>query len=68
MGEWNDCLYNDIMHLKRNVIESLEDQGSKKKPVWGDRQRNILRKNSNLNLTHIRMFLYLGTRRAFSII
>ncbi len=23
MGEWNDCLHNDIMHLKRNVIDEL---------------------------------------------
>jgi hypothetical protein len=23
MGEWNDCLYNDIMHFKRNVIDEL---------------------------------------------
>jgi hypothetical protein len=23
MGEWNDCLYNDIMYLKRNIIEIL---------------------------------------------
>ncbi len=23
MGEWNDCLYNDIMYLKRNIIEVL---------------------------------------------
>ena len=23
LGEWNDALYNDIMHLYRNVIESL---------------------------------------------
>lgn len=23
LGEWNDCLYNDIMYLKRNLIEPL---------------------------------------------
>lgn len=27
IGEWNDCLYNDIMYLKRNVIEYLIEQG-----------------------------------------
>ena len=27
IGEWNDCLTNDIMHLKRNIIERLMDQG-----------------------------------------
>ncbi len=23
IGEWNDCLHNDIMHLKREVIEAI---------------------------------------------
>ena len=27
IGEWNDCLYNDIMHLKRNIADHLIDQG-----------------------------------------
>ena len=27
IGEWNDTLYNDIMHLKRNVIEPLQEEG-----------------------------------------
>lgn len=27
MGEWNDLLYNDIMYLYRNVIESLLENG-----------------------------------------
>ncbi len=26
-GEWNDALHNDIMHLKRNIIEHLVNQG-----------------------------------------
>lgn len=26
MGEWNDTLYNDIMHLYRNVVEVLVEQ------------------------------------------
>ncbi len=25
IGEWNDCLHNDIMFLKRNVIDKLVD-------------------------------------------
>ncbi|GAB4335890.1 MAG: hypothetical protein OHK0038_13820 [Flammeovirgaceae bacterium] len=28
-GEWNDTLYNDIMHLKRNVIDQLSRKGIK---------------------------------------
>lgn len=39
MGEWNDCLYNDIMHLKRNIIEHLEDNGIQKFVLIGE---NIL--------------------------
>lgn len=27
IGEWNDCLQNDIMHLKRNVVDPLLRQG-----------------------------------------
>jgi hypothetical protein len=27
MGEWNDALHNDIMYLKRNIIEHLYHQG-----------------------------------------
>lgn len=29
LGEWNDILYNDVMYLYRNVIESLLDEGIK---------------------------------------
>ena len=24
IGEWNDTLFNDVMNLKRNVIETLQ--------------------------------------------
>lgn len=27
IGEWNDLLYNDIMFLKRNIIDTLVDAG-----------------------------------------
>jgi len=27
IGEWNDCLYNDIMYLKRDIIDVLIDSG-----------------------------------------
>lgn len=30
IGEWNDAIGNDIMHLKRNVIEMLIDKGISK--------------------------------------
>ncbi len=30
IGEWNDCLYNDIMTFKQSVIEVLQNQGISK--------------------------------------
>ncbi len=27
IGEWNDCLYNDIMFLKRNVVDPMVYEG-----------------------------------------
>lgn len=27
LGEWNDCLYNDILFLKRDIIDKLIDEG-----------------------------------------
>lgn len=30
IGEWNDCLNNDIMFLKQNVIDPLQKQGISK--------------------------------------
>lgn len=27
IGEWNDALYNDVMHLKRNIIDSMLAEG-----------------------------------------
>lgn len=27
LGEWNDCLYNDIMYLKRNIADNLAENG-----------------------------------------
>ncbi|MFM7726779.1 MAG: hypothetical protein ACKO7B_08755 [Flavobacteriales bacterium] len=39
IGEWNDLLYNDIMFLKREVIEPMMDQGISKFILIGE---NIL--------------------------
>ena len=30
LGEWNDCLTNDVMFLKRDVMDSLSQQGISK--------------------------------------
>ncbi len=38
-GEWNDALHNDVMHLKRNVIDYLLSQNIKKFILLGE---NIL--------------------------
>ncbi len=39
MGEWNDALHNDIMHLKRNVIDLMVSEGLSKFILIGE---NIL--------------------------
>jgi hypothetical protein len=39
IGEWNDCLYNDIMYLKRNIIDHMLDKGINKYILIGE---NIL--------------------------
>ena len=30
MGEWNDCLHNDIMYFKREVVDPLTEEGINK--------------------------------------
>ena len=39
IGEWNDCINNDIMFLKRNIIESMINEGIQKFILIGE---NIL--------------------------
>ena len=41
MGEWNDCLHNDIMFLKRNVIEQLMSSGIHKFILIGENVLNF---------------------------
>lgn len=41
IGEWNDCIHNDIMYLKRNIIESLESEGIKKYILIGENVLNF---------------------------
>jgi hypothetical protein len=41
IGEWNDCLYNDIMFLYRNVIEYILEQGIKKFILIGENVLNF---------------------------
>lgn len=41
IGEWNDCLYNDIMFLKRNVIDPLIDEGIRKFLLIGENVMNF---------------------------
>lgn len=41
LGEWNDCLYNDIMYLKRNVIEFLQEEGINKFILIGENVLNF---------------------------
>ncbi|MFH0867550.1 MAG: hypothetical protein V1904_15275 [Bacteroidota bacterium] len=41
IGEWNDCIYNDIMYLKRNIIESLIHEGIRKFILIGENVLNF---------------------------
>lgn len=41
IGEWNDCLYNDIMYLKRNVADVLISNGIKKFILLGENVMNF---------------------------
>lgn len=41
IGEWNDCLHNDIMFLKRNIIEPLISQGLDKFILIGENVLNF---------------------------
>jgi len=41
LGEWNDCLQNDVMPLKRNVIEPLCEKGLNKFILIGDNVLNF---------------------------
>ncbi len=41
IGEWNDALYNDIMLLKRDVIELMMDEGIDKFIIIGENVLNF---------------------------
>lgn len=41
IGEWNDALYNDIMHLKRRVLEMLYEKGIVKFVLFCDNVLNF---------------------------
>jgi hypothetical protein len=41
LGEWNDLLYNDIMFLKRNIVEALMDAGINKFIFVGENVLNF---------------------------
>src|SRR5205085_12425373 len=41
IGEWNDALYNDIMFLKREVIEPMMQEGIKKFILIGENVLNF---------------------------
>jgi len=41
IGEWNDCLHNDIMYLKRNIVEPLTEEGINKFILLGENVLNF---------------------------
>lgn len=40
IGEWNDILHNDIMHLKREVLDVLLDEGIRNFIILGENVMN----------------------------
>lgn len=41
IGEWNDAINNDIMHLKRNILEHMMYQGINKFVLMGENIMNF---------------------------
>lgn len=41
IGEWNDCITNDIMYLKREIIELMIDEGINKFILIGENVLNF---------------------------
>ncbi|HEY4797760.1 MAG TPA: hypothetical protein VII99_01670 [Bacteroidia bacterium] len=41
IGEWNDCIYNDIMFLKRDIIDELISEGINKFILIGENVLNF---------------------------
>jgi hypothetical protein len=41
IGEWNDCLHNDIMTLKRDIIDHMMDNGISKFILIGENVLNF---------------------------
>ncbi len=41
IGEWNDCLYNDIMQFKREVVEVLQANGISRFILLGENVLNF---------------------------
>ncbi len=40
-GEWNDAIHNDIMHLKRNVLDLMDKQGINQYILIGENVLNF---------------------------
>ena len=41
LGEWNDCLHNDIMRLKRDIVDCLQNEGICKFILIGENLLNF---------------------------
>ena len=41
IGEWNDTLHNDVMHLKRNIIDPLVHEGIQRFIIIGENVFNF---------------------------
>ena len=41
LGEWNDCLHNDVMRLKRDIVDCLQNEGICKFILIGENVLNF---------------------------
>jgi hypothetical protein len=41
IGEWNDTLHNDVMHLKRNILDVLTNEGIRQYILIGENIMNF---------------------------
>ena len=41
IGEWNDCINNDIMFLKREIIDAMQNEGVNKFIILGENVLNF---------------------------
>ena len=57
MGEWNDCIHNDVMFLKRELVDPLLQEGINKFIIVGE---NILQFHGDADDYYAQNWVWLG--------